>query len=77
MIMQTKILRRNGRQSVQIPSEFALPDGVDEVTIMKSGADLLISPVPAQKLKEFLRTRSMGFGGPYGDPPPQEGDSSD
>jgi antitoxin VapB len=76
MIVQTKVHRRNGRQSIRIPSEFAPPDEVKEVRIIRSGADLLICPVGRLKSwKEFFEHGpwvSEDFMSDRVDPPPRE-----
>jgi antitoxin VapB len=80
MIVQTKIHRRKGCPSIRIPSEFALPDEVKEVRIMRSGADLIISPVRRLKSwKEFFERGpwvSQDFMSERVDPP-QERDFPD
>ena len=52
MIVNTKIRRRKGSQSIRIPSEFALPDSVKEVM---TDDGLIITPVkPLKSWKEFF-----------------------
>ena len=80
MIVNAKIRRCNGSQSLRIPAKLAFPNGVKEVTIVRSGGDLMISPVrPLKSWKEFFERGpwvSEDFMSERVDPPWQERDFS-
>ena len=45
MVVRSKVFKTNRSQAVRIPKAVAFPEGVDEVEIVKVGANLIVSPV--------------------------------
>lgn len=45
MAARSKLFRSNRSQAVRIPKAVAFPDDVEEVEIIKVGANLIVSPV--------------------------------
>ena len=44
---RTKLFKSNRSQAVRLPKEVAFPDSVKEVTIVRDGARLVITPADA------------------------------
>jgi antitoxin VapB len=45
MVARSKIFKSNRSQAVRIPKALAFPDGIQEVEIIRVGANLIVSPV--------------------------------
>ena len=55
MIVKSKLFKSNRSQAVRIPKAVAFPEGVEEVEIVRSGANLIVSP--AGKRWDYLFER--------------------
>jgi antitoxin VapB len=45
MVVRSKVFKTNRSQAVRIPKAVAFPDGVEEVEIIRVGANLVVSPI--------------------------------
>ena len=45
MVVKSRIFKTNRSQAVRIPKAMAFPDDVEEVEIVKVGANLIVSPL--------------------------------
>jgi antitoxin VapB len=55
MVVRSRIFRTNRSQAVRIPKAVAFPPDVEEVEIIKVGANLIVSPVGKRWDDFFLR----------------------
>jgi antitoxin VapB len=45
MVVRSKLFKTNRSQAVRIPKAVAFPEGVEDVEIIKIGANLIVSPM--------------------------------
>ena len=74
MVVRSRIFKTNRSQAVRIPKAVAFPPDVEEVEIIKVGANLIMSPVGKRWDDFFLRVppASDDFMQERIDPPPEE-----
>lgn len=76
MSVRSKIFKTNRSQAVRIPKSVAFPEGVEEVEIIRSGSNLIISPIGHRWDDLFERgpRASKDFMAEREDPLPEERD---
>jgi antitoxin VapB len=55
MVARSRLFKSNRSQAVRIPKALAFPESVEEVEIIRIGANLIVSPVGKRWDDFFLR----------------------